>query len=251
MEIYVKNFREGALGILEFGNPYGNSLNQKSITELHEQLLVLNTDKKVKVIILQSAGCNAFCGGASFAEMKKFKNLEQATKFFMGLSNLINTLRTLSKFVVARIQGKVVGGGVGLVAACDYAIAHQDASIKLSELSIGIGPYVIEPIVSRRIGLSAFAQLSIDAENWKNSKWALDKGLYADVVENEDELNKKLGEITERISKYSPTAVRKLKKLHWKNTDHWDSLLSTNAEITAKLILGKDSQEILKRLYSK
>ena len=150
-----------------------------------------------------------------------------------------------------RIQGKVVGGGVGLVAACDYAIAHQDASIKLSELSIGIGPYVIEPVVSRRIGLSAFAQLSIDAENWKDSKWALDKGLYADVVKNEDELNKKLGEITERISKYSPTAVRKLKKLHWKNTDHWDSLLSTNAEITAKLILGKDSQEILKTLYSK
>tara|TARA_X000000368_G_scaffold388244_1_gene349614 strand:- start:314 stop:814 length:501 start_codon:yes stop_codon:yes gene_type:complete len=166
----------------------------------------------------------------------------------MGFADVINTLRKLSKFVIARVHGKVVGGGVGLVAACDYAIATKNAYSKLSELSIGIGPYVIEPVVSRKIGLTAFSQLSFDAENWKNSDWSLNKGLFSEVVENENELNNKLDEITNRISSYSPNAVKNLKQLYWKNTDHWDDLLPKNAEITARLVLEEAAQKILKNL---
>lgn len=248
MEIYVKHYREAAVGVLEFGDPSGNSLRENSLKELQKQLLALEADEKVRVIILQSAGSKAFCGGASFTEMKELKDINQATVFFMGFANVINTLRSLSKFVIARIQGKVVGGGVGLVSACDFAIATKSAYIKLSELSIGLGPYVIEPAVSRKIGSSAFSQLSLDTENWKNPEWSLSKGLFADVVKNEDELNKKVNETAERISAYSPTAVKSLKKLHWKNTDHWETLLPKNAEITARLVLEKTTQKILKNL---
>ena len=148
MKIYVKNYRKAAVGILEFGDPSGNSLRENSLKELQKQLLALESNEKVRVIVLQSAGSKAFCGGASLIEMKELKDIEQATIFFMGFANVINTLRSLSKFVIARIQGKVVGGGVGLVSACDFAIATKCASIKLSELSIGLGPYVIEPAVS-------------------------------------------------------------------------------------------------------
>ena len=248
MKIYVKNYRKAAVGILEFGDPSGNSLRENSLKELQKQLLALEANEKVRVIVLQSAGSKAFCGGASLIEMKELKDIEQATIFFMGFANVINTLRSLSKFVIARIQGKVVGGGVGLVSACDFAIATKCASIKLSELSIGLGPYVIEPAVSRKIGATAFSQLSLDTENWKDPEWSLNRGLFADVVKNEDELNKKVNEAAKRISTYSPQALKSLKKLHWKNTDHWETLLPKNAEITARLVLEKTTQKILKTL---
>jgi methylglutaconyl-CoA hydratase len=248
MEIYVKNTRKNNCGILEFRNPAGNSLQSNSLSEIRNNLLELEADSQVKVIILQSVGSNAFCGGASLKEMKRLRDLEQATKFFMGFADVINTLRKLSKFVIARVHGKVVGGGVGLVAACDYAIASKNAYSKLSELSIGIGPYVIEPVVSRKIGLTAFSQLSFDAENWKSSDWSLNKGLFSEVVENQNELNNKLDEITNRISSYSPNAVKNLKQLYWKNTDLWDDLLPKNARITARLVLEEAAQKILKNL---
>ena len=248
MEIYVKNTRKNNCGILEFRNPAGNSLQSNSLSEIRNNLLELEADSQVKVIILQSVGSNAFCGGASLKEMKRLRDLEQATQFFMGFADVINTLRKLSKFVIARVHGKVVGGGVGLVAACDYAIATKDAYSKLSELSIGIGPYVIEPVVSRKIGLTAFSQLSFDAENWKSSDWLLNRGLFSEVVKNENELNNRLDKITNRISSYSPNAIKNLKQLYWKNTDHWDALLPKNAEITARLVLEEAAQKILKKL---
>jgi methylglutaconyl-CoA hydratase len=248
MEIYVKNTRKNNCGILEFRNPAGNSLQSNSLSEIRNNLLELEADSQVKVIILQSVGSNAFCGGASLKEMKRLRDLEQATQFFMGFADVINTLRKLSKFVIARVHGKVVGGGIGLVAACDYAIATKNAYSKLSELSIGIGPYVIEPVVSRKIGLTAFSQLSFDAENWKSSDWSLNKGLFSEVVENQNELNNKLDEITNRISSYSPNAVKNLKQLYWKNTDLWDDLLPKNARITARLVLEEAAQKILKNL---
>ncbi len=248
MEIYVEQYREDDCGIIEFGNPAGNSLDTDNLKRLREQLLEFETDSLIKVIVLQSSGSKAFCGGASFTEMKELKDLKQATLFFMGFAHIINTLRGISKFVIARVQGKVVGGGVGLVAACDYAIATKNAFIKLSELSIGIGPYVIEPVVSRKIGTTAFSQLSFDAENWKNTEWSLSRGLFSDVVENENELNKKVHKITKRISSYSPKAVKNLKKLYWKDTHHWDALLTKNAEITARLVLEETAQKILKEL---
>ena len=248
MEPYVKHFLEGNCGIVEFGNPAGNSLPAKLLQQINEKLVTLGKDPKVKVIILQSAGSRAFCGGASFSEMKNLKNHKEATRFFMGFAHVINTLRTLEVFVVARVQGKVVGGGVGLLAACDYVIAHENAAVKLSELSIGIGPYVIEPAVSRKIGTTAFTQLSLDAERWKDAHWAAQKGLYDCIVSSEKELDQKVIQNAQRLASYPPKAIKNLRQLHWKDTAHWEQLLPKNAEITAKLVLETATQNILNSL---
>ncbi|MDC0103932.1 enoyl-CoA hydratase-related protein, partial [Flavobacteriaceae bacterium] len=211
-------------------------------------LIALEKDSNVRVIVIQSFGDRAFCGGASLAEMKTLQTLEEATAFFMGIADLINTLRSLSKFVIGRVHGKVVGGGVGLVAACDYVLANRTAQIKLSELSIGIGPYVIEPVVSRKIGGTAFAQLSLDAHQWKSATWAEDKGLYHALFETQVELDLAVKTNAERFASYPEKAVKTLRKLHWKETEHWDKLLPKNAAITGELALQEATQNILKKL---
>jgi len=248
MEAYVKNYCEGNIGFLEFGNPAGNSLPSPLLKAFKAGLIALEKDSNVRVIIIQSFGDRAFCGGASLAEMKTLQTLEEATAFFMGIADLINTLRSLSKFVIGRVHGKVVGGGVGLVAACDYVLANRTAQIKLSELSIGIGPYVIEPVVSRKIGGTAFAQLSLDAHQWKSATWAEDKGLYHALFETQVELDLAVKTNAERFASYPEKAVKTLRKLHWKETEHWDKLLPKNAAITGELVLQEATQNILKKL---
>ena len=247
MEAYVKNYCEGNIGFLEFGNPAGNSLPSPLLKAFKAGLIALEKDSNVRVIV-QSFGDRAFCGGASLAEMKTLQTLEEATAFFMGIADLINTLRSLSKFVIGRVHGKVVGGGVGLVAACDYVLANRTAQIKLSELSIGIGPYVIEPVVSRKIGGTAFAQLSLDAHQWKSATWAEDKGLYHALFETQVELDLAVKTNAERFASYPEKAVKTLRKLHWKETEHWDKLLPKNAAITGELALQEATQNILKKL---
>jgi methylglutaconyl-CoA hydratase len=248
MEAYVKNYCEGNIGFLEFGNPAGNSLPSPLLKAFKAGLIALEKDSNVSVIVIQSFGDRAFCGGASLAEMKTLQTLEEATAFFMGIADLINTLRSLSKFVIGRVHGKVVGGGVGLVAACDYVLANRTAQIKLSELSIGIGPYVIEPVVSRKIGGTAFAQLSLDAHQWKSATWAEDKGLYHALFETQVELDLAVKTNAERFASYPEKAVKTLRKLHWKETEHWDKLLPKNAAITGELALQEATQNILKKL---
>ena len=247
MEPFVKHHIEGNCGIIEFGNPSGNSLTFSMLNELCQNLTSLDSNKQVKVILLKSAGLKAFSGGASFAELKTFKSFNEAREFFMGFANLMNTIRILKKFVILQIQGKVVGGGIGIVAVCDYTIAHKKAEIKLSELSIGLGPFVIEPAITRKIGSAAFAQLSLEAENWKTAKWARKKGLYNSVVSSHEELEKSARGLVKKFGNYSSDAMEKLRRLHWKNTEDWKDILQKNAEITAKLLFTNTAQIILKK----
>jgi methylglutaconyl-CoA hydratase len=248
MEAYVKQYRQQKIGYLEFGHPAANSLPSALLKQLDEALAALAENKDVRVIILQSKGKRAFCGGASLSEMKSFNTLDQAIAFFMGFAHLINRIRELDKFIIARVQGKAVGGAVGLVAACDYALALETAEIKLSELSIGIGPYVIEPAVSRKIGITAFKELSLDAHLWKSALWSQSKGLYNRLYTSTEELDRAIEEIALRLASYPPKANATLRALHWKDTAHWKKLFPQNAKITAQLALEKETQEILKKL---
>ena len=247
MEPFVRHHIKGNCGILEFGNTSGNSLTSNMLKELSQNLTSLDSSKLVKVIILKSSGLKAFSGGASFNELKTLKSLDKAKDFFIGFANLLNVFRTLKKFVILQVQGRVVGGGIGIVAACDYTIAYEKAEIKLSELSIGLGPFVIEPAISRKIGSAAFAQLSLEAENWKTAKWAKKKGLYNSVVNSHKELEISAGKLAEKFGNYSSDAMQKLRKLHWKNTEHWEDTLKSNAEITAKLLLKDAAQSIIEK----
>lgn len=247
METFVRHQIKGNCGILEFGNKSGNSLTSNILKELSQNLTLLDSSKLVKVIILKSSGLKAFSGGASFTELKTLKNFNEAREFFIGFANLLNAFRTLKKFVILQVQGRVVGGGIGIVAASDYTVAIENAEIKLSELSIGLGPFVIEPAITRKIGSAAFAQLSLEAENWKTAKWARKKGLYNSVVNSHKELEVSTVELAKKFGNYSVDAMEKLRKLHWKNTEHWESTLKSNAEITAKLLLKDAAQSILEK----
>ena len=210
MSPYVKHFIENDIGIIEFGNAKGNSLPKNLLEQIDYELKTLNSDSSVKVILLKSELSKAFCGGASFEELKQLKSEKEAIDFFMGFANIINTIRKLDKFIVIRVHGKVVGGGLGIVAACDYAIANEHAFVKLSELSIGIGPFVIEPVVSRKIGRTGFNQLSLDSESWKSPKWLYEKGLYNLIVDSNETLDLEIEECLKRFSNYSSIASKNI-----------------------------------------
>jgi methylglutaconyl-CoA hydratase len=247
MEESVHLEKDNRVGRIKFFHPKGNSLPPSLLQKLVKAFKKAEVDPNIGVIILESEG-NAFCAGASLRELKTVKTLEEGTAFFMGFANLLNTIRQMSKFVLASVHGKVVGGGVGLVSACDYAFATDTASIKLSELSIGLGPYVIEPAVSRKIGSVAFAQLSLDSAEWKSAQWGLQKGLYAECVVDREALDRTVNQKAQRWANYAPEACRELRKLHWKDTQNWESILPKNAKITAQLALSDFTQNKIKLL---
>ncbi|MEP6584285.1 MAG: enoyl-CoA hydratase/isomerase family protein, partial [Ginsengibacter sp.] len=175
MEGYVKSHTEHGITTIEFFHPQGNSLPGKILEMMAQEIHYASTHES-KVVILQSAGSGAFCAGASFHELAEIQNEKEGLHFFSGFANLINSIRKCHKLVIGRIHGKCVGGGVGIAAACDYAIALHTAEVKLSELAIGIGPFVVGPAIERKIGVSAFSQLAIDATLWRNADWAKKKG---------------------------------------------------------------------------
>lgn len=242
---------QGAIATLEFGHPASNSFPSELLARLTNELNSLSKNDSISVIILKSEGERAFCAGASFDELVAITNLEEGQKFFSGFANVINAMRTCGKLIIGRIQGKTVGGGVGLAAACDYALATEHASIKLSELTIGIGPFVIEPAVSRKIGLAATAELTLDATNWKNAYWAKEKGLYAKVFENLKELDEEVDLFANKLASYNPQAIAEMKKVLWQNTNNWDTLLSERAAVSGELVLSDFTKKALAKFSKK
>lgn len=236
---------ENKIAILEFGHPASNSFPSELLDRLTIELNTLSNNNLVSIIILKSSGSGVFCAGASFDELKSISNLEQATKFFSGFANVLNAMRNCSKIIVGRIHGKAVGGGVGIAAACDYALATHESSIKLSELTIGIGPFVIEPAVSRKIGKSAMTEIALAAHEWKTATWANQKGLYTKIYETHEELDQEIRVFANKLASYNPEALAEMKKVLWEGTQNWDTLLHERAEISGKLILSDFSKEAL------
>lgn len=232
---------------LEFGHPASNSFPSELLDRLAKELDKLSQSDDVSVIILKSEGEKAFCAGASFNELVSITNLEEGKAFFAGFAHVINAMRTCSKLIIGRVQGKTVGGGVGLIAACDYVMATEAASIKLSELTIGIGPFVIAPAVERKIGVSGLAELSLDATHWKNAYWAKEKGLYARVFETIDELDKEIELLADKLTSYNPKALFEMKKALWVNTENWNHLLMERAEVSGNLVLSDFTKKALKK----
>lgn len=236
---------DNAIATVQFSHPASNSFPRQLLDALTVELNQLSTNSSVSVIILGSQGTGAFCAGASFDELLAVSNQEEGTQFFSGFANLINAMRKCSKIIVGRIHGKAVGGGVGIAAACDYAFATIGSSVKLSELAIGIGPFVIEPAVSRKIGKTAMTEMTLAAAEWKNTDWALDKGLYAKVLENQVELDIDIAHFTKNLASYNPEALVQMKKIIWEGTDDWDVLLLQRAAITGKLVLSDFTKNAL------
>lgn len=229
---------EQGIAVVAFQHPMSNSLPGAILRKLAETITEMGNNEAAKVIILRSEGEKAFCAGASFDELITIDNKEDGLKFFSGFAMVINAIRKCPKFVIARVQGKAVGGGVGLAAAADYTFAVESAAVKLSELAVGIGPFVVGPAVERKIGLSAFAELSIDATSWRDAQWAQQKGLYASVHENTAAMDEAIGVLAKTLAKSSPEAMKDLKAVIWQGTEHWDTLLTERAAISGRLILS-------------
>ncbi|WP_298554044.1 enoyl-CoA hydratase/isomerase family protein [uncultured Algibacter sp.] len=247
MEAYVALTIENEVGFIEFYHPNRNSMPSDVLSKLEGTIIKAGKNDEIKVIVLKSGGDRTFCAGASFNEVIAINNEASGKKFFLGFANVINAMRKCPKLIIGRIQGKTVGGGVGLAAATDYCLATQYASIRLSELSIGIGPFVIEPAVSRKIGVTAMSQMTIDAETFFSPKFALDKGLYADVFETTEVLDDAVKTLAEKLAAYNPEALSEMKKVFWKGTEHWDDLLSERAEMSGRLVLSEFTKHTLKR----
>jgi methylglutaconyl-CoA hydratase len=230
---------------LEFGHPASNSFPSELLDRLDKEFQKLSEDDSVKVILLKSEGEKAFCAGASFDELVAIETMQEGKLFFSGFAKVLNAMRNCKKLIVGRIQGKTVGGGVGLVAACDYVMATDAAAVKLSEISIGIGPFVIAPAVERKIGVAALGELSLAAHEWKNAYWAKDKGLYARVFESLKDLDKEVAIFTEKLASYNPEALYEMKQMLWKNTSHWDELLAERAAISGELVLSDFTKNAL------
>lgn len=237
---------DAKVATIEFGHPASNSFPALLLQELTQTIEILGQDKEVAVLVLKSQGSAAFCAGASFDELLAVTNETEGKAFFSGFANLINAMRKCPKLIVGRVQGKAVGGGVGIAAACDYVLASQEASIKLSELAIGIGPFVIEPAVSRKIGKTAFTELSLTATEWKSASWAKDKGLYAQTFETISDLDQAVTDLAQKLSTHNPDALTEMRKIFWEGTSHWESLLVERAAITGKLVLSEATKTALR-----
>jgi methylglutaconyl-CoA hydratase len=242
---HVKSEKHGLTMSIEFYHPQSNSLPSVLLNELANQIHGAGMDDEIKVVILRSVGEKAFCAGASFTELSKINSSNQGEDFFNGFAHVINSMRKCPKFILARIQGKCVGGGVGIAAAADYAIALTGADIKLSELEIGIGPFVVGPAVERKLGLSAFSQLAIDASSWRTAEWAKTRGLYSEVHATLQDLDESLERLVNRLSHSSSQAIKEIKKMLWHDTSHWDQLLAERAKISGSLVITPMAQKAI------
>ncbi len=248
---YVKTDREHGIVTIEFYHPQSNSMPGKLLEALAQAIHAEGINIDTKVIILKSAGDKVFCAGASFDELASITNEAQGFEFFKGFSKVVNAMRKAPKFIVARIHGKCVGGGVGIAAAADYAIAREGSDIKLSELAVGIGPFVVGPAIERKIGLSAFTQLAIDAHMWRTGDWARRKGLFAELHPNIESMDDSIRRLTNHLSLSSTNAMAEMKKMFWKGTEHWDEYLKERASISGRLILSEQSKAFIEKFKAK
>lgn len=239
------------IGTIEFSHPKGNSLPGAILRDLADTIKKAGSEPDTTVLILKSGGDGAFCAGASFDELLDIENMEEGKHFFMGFAHVINAMRTCPKIIICRVQGKTVGGGIGLAAASDYCVAHNSASVKLSELALGIGPFVVGPAVGRKIGVSAFSTLALDPKNWYGSDWAYSKGLYNKVVDSREALDEAVDNHAADLAGCNPDAMRQLKEIFWQSTGHWYATLEQRAEISGELVLSDFTREFITEFQNK
>ena len=233
------------IGTVEFFHPQSNSLPGKLLVKLAETITEAGNNPEIKVIILRSGGEKAFCGGASFDELITINDLETGKTFFSGFAGVINACRKAPKFVIGRIHGRAAGGGVGLASATDYCFASTNAGVKLSELAVGIGPFVVGPAVERKVGLSAFAQMTINATEFFPASWAKEKGLYAEVFGTVEDMDAAIERLAAKLVASNPEAMAMLKTVFWQGTEHWDELLYERAGMSGKLVLSDFTKNAL------
>lgn len=248
---FVEYKIENNIATVSFGHPASNSLPGSILNKLAETITEVGSNTDANVIVLKSAGDRAFCAGASFDELIAIEDEANGKEFFSGFAKVINAMRTCGKIIIGRVQGKAVGGGVGVASSCDYTLATKFASVKLSELAIGIGPFVVGPAVERKTGTSAFSQLALDATTWYDASWAKTNGIYAEVLEDVDALDEAVNKLATTLSNSNPEALSMLKDIFWQGTAHWDTLLYERAQTSGTLVLSEFTRNAINKFKAK
>jgi methylglutaconyl-CoA hydratase len=239
------------LGTITFGHPMSNSLPGDILRKLAATITELGQNDSVRVILLKSEGERAFCAGASFDELISIKDLETGHIFFSGFAGVINACRKCPKFIIGRVQGKAVGGGVGIASSVDYCFATTRAEVKLSELAVGIGPFVVGPAVERKIGLAAMSELAINATEFRSAEWAKEKGLFTDIFDNTELMDSAIDSLIAKLVNSNPEAMKDLKEIFWQGTEHWDQLLLERASISGRLVLSEFTRNAISAFKAK
>jgi methylglutaconyl-CoA hydratase len=251
MNGHIKTNIVNKIATVEFFHPAHNSLPGNLLSELKIAIEEAGQNDDVTLILLKSAGDRTFCAGASFNELSSIENFTEGKRFFLGFANVINAIRQCPKIVIGRVQGKAVGGGVGIASAVDYCMATKYASVRLSELAVGIGPFVIGPAVERKIGLSAFSQMSINPNEWQTAAWAKQKGMFTEVFDSTQQLDEYIEHFCSDLVEMNPEALGLLKKVFWENTQNWDELLEERAEMSGRLVLSDFSKNAISSFLNK
>lgn len=250
-QAYVHSETKNGITTVEFFHPQSNSLPSAILQDLALAITEAGKNRECRIILLRSGGPRAFCAGASFDELSVISTEEEGLRFFSGFALVINAMRTCGKFVIARIQGKCVGGGVGLAAAAEYSIAVTEADVKLSELAVGIGPFVVGPAIERKIGAGRFQTLAVDAATFRSSRWALEAGLFSELHDTAESMDQAVDKLSHFLAQSSPDAMAEMKKIFWKGTEHWDVLLQERAAISGRLVLGSHARNFIEAARSK
>jgi methylglutaconyl-CoA hydratase len=245
------SLHKNGIATITFGHPLSNSLPGKILQKLADTVTEVSNNPSAKVLILQSEGEKAFCAGASFDELVSINDLETGLQFFSGFAKVINACRKSKKLIIGRVQGRAVGGGVGLASATDYCFATARAEVKLSELAVGIGPFVVGPAVERKIGLSAMSELAINATEWRSAKWAQEKGLFTEVYDTIEEMDAAISTLSSKLALSNPEAMSELKEIFWQGTEHWDELLVSRAAISGRLVLSDFTRSAISAFKAK
>jgi methylglutaconyl-CoA hydratase len=248
---HVKVDKQFGIATISFFHPQSNSLPGALLRELGDTITRVSNDSEAVVIVLRSEGEKAFCAGASFDELIAIQDLEGGTRFFSGFAHVINAMRKSTKLIIGRVQNKAVGGGVGVASSVDYCFATSKASVKLSELAVGIGPFVVGPAVQRKMGLSAMSQLAINATEWQSAQWAKEKGLYAEVFETEEAMDAAIDALAQKLVNSNPEAMAELKNIFWQGTENWDELLVERAGISGRLVLSDFTRNAISKFKAK
>jgi len=248
---HVKVDTQSGIATISFFHPQSNSLPGALLRELGDTITRVSNDPETVVIVLRSEGEKAFCAGASFDELIAIQDLEGGTRFFSGFAHVINAMRKSTKLIIGRVQNKAVGGGVGVASSVDYCFATTKASVKLSELAVGIGPFVVGPAVQRKMGLSAMSQLAINATEWQSAQWAKEKGLYAEVFETEEAMDAAIDALAQKLVNSNPEAMAELKNIFWQGTENWDELLVERAGISGRLVLSDFTRNAISKFKAK
>jgi methylglutaconyl-CoA hydratase len=233
------------IATVTFFHPKKNALPAFILRRLTETIESVGANPDVRVVILASEGKGAFCAGASFDELRSIRSAEEGKEFFSGFARVILAMRRCPKVIIARVQGKVVGGGVGLVAASDYSFALPAASVRLSELAIGLGPFIVGPVIERRVGRAAFGALAI-VHDWRDAEWAERNGLFTRLMDTEAAMDSVLPAFARRLSETNPDALMQIKRMLWEGTNHWDTLLFDRAAVSGRLVMSEFTARAIK-----